>query len=125
MKTLLAVVFLALIATTAAPAQEEGGIGMFYSSLGSQGEWISMEVGHMPGGRPAWRLTGDRILDGHWVWTDDGWYWASDEPWAWAMYHYGRWYNDDYYGWVWVPGMNGHRPGSNGDTAETISDGRR
>jgi hypothetical protein len=104
MKTLLAVVFLALIATTAAPAQEEGGIGMFYSSLGSQGEWISME-----GGTYAWRPSGVEAdwrpySDGHWVWTDDGWYWASDEPWAWATYHYGRWYNDDYYGWVWVPG---------------------
>ncbi|HMK39727.1 MAG TPA: DUF6600 domain-containing protein, partial [Bacteroidota bacterium] len=76
----------------------------FYSSLGSQGEWISMDGGTYAwrplGVDPAWRP----YTDGYWVWTDDGWYWASDEPWAWATYHYGRWYNDDYYGWVWVPG---------------------
>jgi uncharacterized membrane protein YgcG len=104
MKRLIAVAVLVLICTRAAPAQEEGDIGMFYSSLGSQGEWISME-----GGTYAWRPAGvdpgwRPYTDGHWVWTDDGWYWASDEPWAWATYHYGRWYYDDYYGWVWVPG---------------------
>jgi hypothetical protein len=41
---------------------------------------------------------------GRWVWSDYGWYWASDEPFGWAVYHYGRWYYDDYYGWIWVPG---------------------
>ncbi|MDR3626991.1 MAG: hypothetical protein P4L45_09170, partial [Ignavibacteriaceae bacterium] len=40
---------------------------------------------------------------GHWIWTDDGWYWDSDEPYGNIVYHYGRWYNDDYYGWIWVP----------------------
>jgi hypothetical protein len=104
MKTVLAVAFLGLIGTAAAPAQEEANIGMFYSSLGSQGEWISVD-----GGTYAWRPAGVEsgwrpYSDGHWVWTDDGWYWASDEPWAWATYHYGRWYCDEYYGWVWVPG---------------------
>jgi hypothetical protein len=104
MKTVLAVAFLALVGTAAAPAQEQADIGMFYSSLGSQGEWISVD-----GGTYAWRPAGVEsgwrpYSDGHWVWTDDGWYWASDEPWAWATYHYGRWYCDDYYGWVWVPG---------------------
>jgi hypothetical protein len=41
---------------------------------------------------------------GHWVYTDVGWTWASDEPWGWAVYHYGRWFYDPIYGWVWVPG---------------------
>ncbi len=41
---------------------------------------------------------------GHWVYTDEGWLWASDEPYGWATYHYGRWYEDGRYGWVWVPG---------------------
>jgi hypothetical protein len=104
MKTVIVVALLALVGTAAAPAQEEADIGMFYSSLGSQGEWISVD-----GGTYAWRPAGVEsgwrpYSDGHWMWTDDGWYWASDEPWAWATYHYGRWYCDDYYGWVWVPG---------------------
>ena len=118
MRTLLAVALLAFVATAEAhaqapeqapppeQAQPQGGAdaGMFYSSLGSQGEWISVD-----GGTYAWRPAGVEsgwrpYSDGHWVWTDDGWYWASDEPWAWATYHYGRWYCDDYYGWVWMPG---------------------
>ena len=104
MKTMIAVLLLALFTGAPAPAQEEAGIGMFYSSLSTQGEWISVD-----GGTYAWRPVGvdpgwRPYSDGHWVWTDDGWYWASDEPWAWATYHYGRWYCDDYYGWVWVPG---------------------
>ena len=104
MRIVLAVVFLALVGTAAAPAQGEADVSMFYTSLGSQGEWISMD-----GGTYAWRPVGVEsgwrpYSDGHWVWTDDGWYWASEEPWAWATYHYGRWYYDDYYGWVWVPG---------------------
>src|SRR5688572_32433779 len=36
--------------------------------------------------------------------TDDGWFWDSDERFGWATYHYGRWINHRYYGWVWVPG---------------------
>lgn len=104
MKKLFAVALLALVCAAIAPAQEQADIGMFYSSLGSEGEWISME-----GGTYAWRPSGvdpgwRPYTDGHWVWTDDGWYWASEEPWAWATYHYGRWYCDDYYGWVWIPG---------------------
>lgn len=80
--------------------------GVFYSSLGSYGEWIPCD-----GGVYAWRPIGVAAgwrpyFEGRWCWTDDGWYWASEEPWAWATYHYGRWYNDDFYGWVWVPGYD-------------------
>ncbi len=104
MKTLIAAWMILLLAPAFARGQEEAGIGMFYSSLSAQGEWISVD-----GGTYAWRPDGvdpswRPYADGHWVWTDDGWYWSSEEPWAWATYHYGRWYCDDYYGWVWVPG---------------------
>ncbi|MGH2567719.1 MAG: DUF6600 domain-containing protein, partial [Bacteroidota bacterium] len=30
-------------------------------------------------------------------------YWMSSEPFGWAVFHYGRWYFDDYYGWIWIP----------------------
>ncbi len=80
--------------------------GVFYSSLSPYGEWIDVS-----GGMYAWRPVGVAAgwrpyTEGHWVWTDDGWYWESDEPWGWAAYHYGRWYYDDYYGWVWIPGYD-------------------
>jgi hypothetical protein len=77
--------------------------GFFYSSLSPHGEWIEVESGFQvwrPHRIPhQWRP----YLIGQWVWTDYGWYWMSNEPFGWVTYHYGRWYYDDYYGWVWVP----------------------
>jgi hypothetical protein len=78
--------------------------GFFYSSLQPHGEWIELEDGfyvwkpnHI---RRSWRP----YLLGRWEWTNHGWYWMSHEPFGWVVFHYGRWYYDDYYGWVWIPG---------------------
>jgi hypothetical protein len=106
---ILVVVMTTCAAAKAPPPHEFGGgvsFGIFYSSLGSYGDWISVS-----GGVYAWRprgiATGWRpYLYGHWLWSDEGWYWDSAEPWAWAAYHYGRWYYDDYYGWIWIPGYD-------------------
>ena len=84
----------------------EISFGVFYESLQPFGEWITVDDGVYAwrpwnvaeGWRPYW--------NGRWMWTVDGWYWDSDEPWAWATYHYGRWYYDDYYGWIWTPGYD-------------------
>ena len=38
------------------------------------------------------------------VHTDYGWSYESDWEWGWAPFHYGRWYLDQGYGWVWIPG---------------------
>jgi len=78
-------------------------IGFFHSSLSPHGEWIEMESGFR-----VWRPINIQnhwrpYLLGRWIWTDYGWYWMSNEPFGWITYHYGRWYNDDYYGWIWVP----------------------
>ena len=77
----------------------------FYAPLAQSGAWI--EVGSY--GR-CWRPSGVAVdwrpyCNGHWVWTDCGWYWASEEPWGWACYHYGCWVYDPAYAWVWVPGI--------------------
>lgn len=77
--------------------------GYFYTSLTPYGTWI--EIGN---GVIAWRPT---VLVrnwapyrlGRWVWTDYGWYWDSYEPFGHIVFHYGRWYFDDYYGWIWIP----------------------
>jgi hypothetical protein len=109
MKRIFIVLALLLAGVTAAsadPPYDGLSFGLFYSSLEPYGEWISVDaglyawrpVGVSPDWRPYW--------NGQWLWSDDGWYWASEEPWAWATYHYGRWYFDDYYGWVWVPGYD-------------------
>ncbi len=107
MRRLIFLAIMALFAgvpTLANPPEVNVSFGVFYSSLGSYGDWL-----HVSGGVYAWRP--NRMHEGwrpysygRWVWTDDGWFWASDEPWGWATYHYGRWYYDDDYGWVWIPG---------------------
>ncbi len=76
----------------------------FYDHLSQDGEWFqSPSYG--------WCWTPYEVNDGwrpycegHWVYTDFGWSWASDETFGWATYHYGRWFFDDSYGWAWVPG---------------------
>lgn len=77
--------------------------GFFYSSLRNYGEWIEIDR-DIYAWRPAyvshlWKP----YTRGRWIWTSYGWYWDSYEPFGWAVYHYGRWYYDDYYGWIWIP----------------------
>lgn len=80
------------------------GFNYFYSHLEPYGEWIQLDVDfyvwkpHMVGAN--WRP----YTNGRWHWTTHGWYWESFEPYGWATFHYGRWYYDDYYDWVWIPG---------------------
>ncbi len=83
-------------------SQFEGGV-YFYSSLSPYGSWIQIS-----GGVTVWRPAHvgygwAPYRNGHWIWTDDGWYWQSYEPFGYITYHYGRWYYDDYYGWIWIP----------------------
>ncbi|MHB8338464.1 MAG: DUF6600 domain-containing protein [Ignavibacteriaceae bacterium] len=80
-----------------------GEFGFFYSSLSPYGSWIQIN-----GGVNVWHPENvgygwSPYYYGHWVWTNDGWYWDSDEPFGSIVYHYGRWYNDETYGWIWVP----------------------
>jgi len=78
-------------------------VSIFYDGLSSDGDWVEMpDYGwsFAPRVDRDWRP----YTRGQWIWTDDGWYWDSDEDFGWATYHYGRWVNDRYYGWVWVPG---------------------
>ncbi len=77
--------------------------GYFYTSLSPYGTWI--EIGF---GTPVWRPTlmkrnWSPYHQGQWIYTNYGWYWDSYEPFGHVVYHYGRWYFDDYYGWIWIP----------------------
>lgn len=105
-KSLIIFAFLTVGLTTSSANPGGVSFGVFYSSLGSYGDWIQCDGGiyawHPAGVAAGWRP----YFNGEWCWTDDGWYWASGEPWAWATYHYGRWYYDEYNGWVWVPGYD-------------------
>src|ERR1043166_7497984 len=78
----------------------------FYEPLAAHGTWIEVG-GYGRCWRPASVAIGWRpYCYGHWESTDCGWFWVSDEPWGWACYHYGRWYYDPVYAWVWVPGVD-------------------
>jgi hypothetical protein len=76
----------------------------FYDNLAPYGQWIyDPEYGNVwvPNEGGDFRPYGSR---GRWVMTEYGNTWVSDDPWGWAVYHYGRWTYNPYYGWIWVPG---------------------
>lgn len=77
---------------------------MFYDNLAPYGQWVyDPEYGNVwvPNEEGDFRPYGSR---GYWAMTDYGNTWVTDDPWGWAVYHYGRWTYDPYYGWIWVPG---------------------
>ena len=98
---------------------------VFYDDLSPYGQWIDY-----PGHGYAWVPSAGRdfvpyATAGHWVWTEYGWTWVSDYSWGWGPFHYGRWDDDDYYGWVWIPDdrylgrndiHNYYRPRNNNET---------
>jgi hypothetical protein len=82
-------------------------VDVFYSELEPYGEWVVVnQYGRV--WRPSIVVVGAGFRPygpgGHWVYTDYGWSFESDWGWGWATFHYGRWYLDPGYGWVWVPG---------------------
>lgn len=98
-----AVLFAALTFNLEAKRHYHGVGGYFYTELSPYGSWIEIDYGVV-----VWRPT---IINmnwmpynmGRWIWTYDGWYWDSYEPFGYITYHYGRWFYDDYYGWLWYP----------------------
>jgi hypothetical protein len=98
----LAMVF----ATVPARAQDDSNVSFqdFYNQLSNDGSWIQTnDYGYVfqpQENDPNWQP----YSNGHWVYTDQGWTWASYDPWGWATDHYGRWVNLEGVGWAWVPG---------------------
>jgi len=97
------VLFVAVTFNAEAKRHHHGVGGYFYTELAPYGSWIEVDYGVV-----VWRPTIIRTNwtpynVGRWVWTYDGWYWDSYEPFGHVTYHYGRWYYDDYYGWLWYP----------------------
>ena len=104
---LFAAIFIALLfsETKAEPVGNNSNVSFsyFYDRLSSQGQWFELDDGVV-----VWRPSGvsnnwSPYSNGSWTWTRYGWYWDSYEPYGDIVYHYGRWFNDDYYGWIWVP----------------------
>lgn len=91
--------------TTEVVVPEENDVSMFYETLSPYGEWVEVDNTYVFRPRVAVEVTDWRPYanDGHWVWTDSGWYWESTYPFGWATFHYGRWSYHDRYHWVWTP----------------------
>ncbi len=86
------------------PPAPEVSYQSFYDALSPYGQWIdNPQYGYvwMPNVGPDFK---PYASNGNWVYTDGGWTWASNYPWGWATFHYGRWFYEDGYGWMWIPG---------------------
>ncbi len=84
----------------------DASFSSFHDQLAPYGTWLEIP-GYGWSWRPAeaamdpsWRPYSDR---GHWVYSDDGWFWQSDYAWGVIPFHYGRWFSDARYGWLWAP----------------------
>ena len=80
-------------------------VNYFYDNLAPYGSWVVVG-GYGRCWRPTvcvynsgWQPYCD---NGHWVYSDCGWYWASSYAWG-ATFHYGRWFRDASIGWCWYP----------------------
>jgi hypothetical protein len=112
-KTILTAVILAF-ALSATPGRAQAvystdapeDVNYFYGDLSPYGQWVDLEgygwcwQPSLVATNPGWQPYCD---DGHWVYTDAGWFWQSDYDWGWAPFHYGRWLRHDHAGWVWFP----------------------
>jgi hypothetical protein len=91
--------FIGVSETTANPRIS----GYFYNNLSPYGSWIEIDYGVVVWRPAIMKRNWSPYNDGRWIWTSYGWYWQSYEPFGHITYHYGRWYFDDYYGWLWYP----------------------
>jgi hypothetical protein len=91
-----------------APDDEAGinDVEQFYEPLAPYGSWVAY-----PGYGMVWVPSQTVVgagyrpyTHGHWEYSEWGWTWVDHHPFGWATGHYGRWFYDSSYGWVWVPG---------------------
>ena len=86
------------------PGDVDPDVSTFYDALAPYGNWFQDDTygwAWYPLDVPVdWRP----YTNGQWIWTDEGWTWASDFDWGWAPFHYGRWFDHPQYGWCWLPG---------------------
>jgi len=90
-------------------AGSEVTLPYFQTQLAPYGTWADIP-GHgtcwIPSAQasvPDWR---PYMNNGHWEYTEQGWYWQSDYPWGEYVFHYGRWFRDPRFGWAWAPGYH-------------------
>jgi hypothetical protein len=92
---------------TNAEGQPPVNLDYFRSQLSPFGTWVQVDPyglcwrpDRAIAANPDWRPYYDM---GRWVYTENGWFWASDYGWGDIPFHYGRWVLEPAYGWLWVP----------------------
>jgi hypothetical protein len=98
-------VVVAAAAPVAAVVPATPTLGYFQDQLTPYGQWVQVPGAGLcwqPAVAVGWRPYYD---GGHWIYTDEGWYWQSDYPWGDLAFHYGRWSYNPAYGWLWAPGF--------------------
>ncbi len=100
---ILIAVFTILLLADEAEAKSRSDYGLFYTALAPHGVWIELDHGVVVWKPSIVRRGWAPYTRGQWLWTEDGWYWHSYEDFGYITYHYGRWFYDDYYGWIWLP----------------------
>ena len=92
-------------------AEAQVSLEYFHAQLAPYGVWVEVPgygqcwhpikvIAATPGGD--WRPYYD---NGHWQYTENGWFWVSDYSWGDIPFHYGRWIRQPGYGWLWVPDL--------------------
>jgi uncharacterized membrane protein YgcG len=105
-KSLLWVVLVGLLAAMpfqSKAQQAEVSFQIFYDELAPYGQWI-LHPKHGDVWKP--NVEGEftpYLTNGYWTVSQYGNTWVSNYDWGWAPFHYGRWFFDDFEGWVWIP----------------------
>ncbi len=101
--SLIAAAFLLIVNDAEAKYRYRHDLPEFYFELRHSGRWIEFDDGLVVWKPRIYDISWAPYRVGEWIWTDRGWYWYSYESFGEIVYHYGRWFFDDYYGWVWIP----------------------
>ncbi|MEN3976217.1 DUF6600 domain-containing protein, partial [Emcibacter sp. SYSU 3D8] len=82
------------------------GFDSFHRALAPYGDWVySDRWGPVWIPRDVDRDFHPYATNGRWVSTREyGFTWVSYDDWGDIPFHYGRWVNDPYDGWLWIPG---------------------
>jgi len=104
--SILWVVLVGLLAFTSFDSkaqQAEVSFQIFYDELAPHGRWLlHPKYGDVWAPNVQGEFT-PYLTNGYWTVTQYGNTWVSNYDWGWATFHYGRWYFDEFEGWVWIP----------------------
>jgi hypothetical protein len=95
--------FLAFTPFDSKAQQAEVSFQIFYDELAPHGRWLlHPKYGDVWAPNVQDEFT-PYLTNGYWTVTQYGNTWVSNYDWGWATFHYGRWYFDEFEGWVWIP----------------------